>query len=519
MSHIRLLSGALLTIGGALILAGQPAWGQSAVSAPVPVEHATGSGTRDLPLTVGKSLVVESPVTIQRVAVGDSKLAEAIAVSPREVLVNGKAIGDTSLIVWQQGGNRLLFDLRVRASNSKVEAVRRELEKELPGQDVSLTLEDTSVFVRGTVTDMLSAERAVAIAASLGKPINLLRVKVPSSEQQILLKIRFADVDRNVSQNLGVALYSTGGGNTLGAVGTGNPSMPQVVPTLAGGTNIVSLTLGQATNLMLFRPDLNIGLTLQALQTKGLAQILAEPNLLAINGKKASFLSGGEFPFPVVQPGSSGQGAVITLQWREYGIRTNFTPTITPRGTIRLKVNPEVSSLDFSKAVTISGFTVPALAVRRVDTEVELMDGQSFAIAGLLDNETTQSLSKIPGISSIPVLGKLFQSRTISKTNTELLVVVTPEVVQPAPAGMQVPIPQMPTPFLKGDAATPPRTPPISVTGQVPVKSLQDTIRVEELEAMKDTTPSTPAMPVIQFLPMMPSAPVPGTTQPAPTPR
>jgi pilus assembly protein CpaC len=504
-------------IGGALILAGRPAWGQPAVPAAAPIQHAAGSGTRDLPLTVGKSLVVESPVTIQRVAVGDSKMAEAIAVSPREVLVNGKAVGDTSLIIWQQGGNRLLFDLRVRASNSKLDAVRHEMEKELPGQDVTLTLEDTSVFVRGTVADMLSAERAIAIAATLGKPVNLLRVKVPAAEQQILLKVRFADVDRSVSQDLGVSLFSAGGGNTQGSIGTGSPSPPSIIPT--PGQKLSGLSLGQATNLLLFRPDLNIGLTLQALQSKGLAQILAEPNLLAINGKKASFLSGGEFPFPSVQPGSNGTSPVITLQWREYGIRTTFTPVITPRGTIRLKVNPEVSSLDFGHAISISGFTVPALATRRIDTEVELQDGQSFAIAGLLDNETTQTLSKIPGISSIPVLGKLFQSRSITKNNTELLVVVTPEVVQPAPAGMQVATPQMTIPFLKGDASTPPRTPPISVTGQVPVKSLQETIRVEELEAMKDQTPSTPAMPVIQFLPMMPSAPVPGTTQPAPTPR
>jgi pilus assembly protein CpaC len=441
---------------------------------------------------VGKSLVVESPVTIQRVAVGDSKTAEAIAVSPREVLVNGKAVGDTSLIIWQQGGNRLLFDLRVRPSNSKLEAVRHEIERELPGQDVTINVEDTSVYVRGTVADMLSAERVMALAATLGKPVDLLRVKVPATEQQILLKVRFADVDRTVSQDLGVSFYSAGAG---------------------------SLSLGAVTSLMLFRPDLNIGLTLQALQSKGLAQILAEPNLLTINGKKASFLSGGEFPFPVVQPGGAGTGAVVTLQWREYGIRTNFTPTITPRGTIRLKVNPEVSSLDTSHAVTISGFTVPALSTRRIDTEVELQDGQSFAIAGLLDNETSQTLSKIPGISNIPVLGKLFQSRTISKTNGELLVVVTPEIVQPVPAGMQLPIPDMPMPFLKGDLMTPPRTPPISVTGQVTVRSLQDTIRVEELDSMKDTTPSTPAMPVIQFLPVTPAAPLPGTTQPSPTPR
>ncbi|MGO9095421.1 MAG: type II and III secretion system protein family protein [Bryobacteraceae bacterium] len=517
MSHIRLLSGALLMIGGALIPAGRPAWGQPAVPAAAPVQHAAGSGTRDLPLTVGKSLVVESPVTIQRVAVGDSKTAEAIAVSPREVLVNGKAVGDTSLIVWQQGGNRLLFDLRVRASNTKLEAVRHEIERELPGQDVTINVEDTSVYVRGTVADMLSAERAIALATTLGKPVNLLRVKVPASEQQILLKVRFADVDRTVSQNLGMSFFSSGGGNTQGSIGTGNPAPPTITPT--SGQKLGSITLGEAATLMLFRPDLNIGLSLEALESKGLAQILAEPNLLAINGKKASFLSGGEFPFPMVQPGSNGSAPIITLQWREYGIRTNFTPVITPRGTIRLKVNPEVSSLDYSHAISISGFSIPALSTRRIDTEIELQDGQTFAIAGLLDNETTKTLSKIPGISSIPVLGKLFQSRTISKTNSELLVVVTPEVVQPAPAGMQVPIPEMTMPFINGTMSTPPRTPPISVTGQVPVRSLQDSIRVEEMDAMKDQTPSTPAMPVIQFLPVTPAAPLPGTTQPSPTPR
>lgn len=509
MSHIRLLSGALLLVGGALILAGQPARGQSSAPAPAPARQAAGSGARDLPLTVGKSLVVESPVNIQRISVGDLKVAEAIAVSPREVLVNGKGAGDTSLIVWQQGGNRLLFDLRVRPSTSKLDAVRLELQRELPGQDVILSLEDANVFVRGTVRDMISADRAVAIATTLGKPVNLLHVNVPAAEQQILLRVRFANVDRAASQDLGMNLFSTGAGNTFGRSTTGQYSPPSM--DLSGKS--ATVTLSDALNLFLFRPDLNLGATIRALQNRNMLQILAEPNLLAINGKEASFLAGGEFPFPVVQAGAGGSG-VVTISWREFGIRTTFTPTVTPRGTIRLKVSPEVSSLDVAHGVTVSGFAVPAISTRRVTTEIELQDGQSFAIAGLLDNQVIENMNKIPGLGSIPVLGKLFQSRSISKTNTELLVVVTPEVVRPVPAGVELAGPQMPKPFLKGAPTVAPRTPPISVTGDVPVKSLQDTVPVEQLEAMKPQMPASPAMPVIQFVPMMMP---PAQAGPAPT--
>ena len=510
MSHIRLLSGALLLVGGALILAGQPARGQSTTPASAPARQAAGSGARDLPLTVGKSLVVESPVNIQRISVGDLTKAEAIAVSPREVLVNGKTVGDTSLIIWQQGGNRLLFDLKVRPSTARLDAVRLELQRELPGQDVDLTLEDVNVFVRGTVRDLASADRAVAVAATLGKPVNLLRVNVPAAEQQILLKVRFANVDRTVSQDLGVNLFSTGAGNTLGGTTTGQYTPPSWT-TDSGG---FKLQLTDALNLFLFRPDLNLGATIRALQSRNLLQILAEPNLLAVNGKEASFLAGGEFPFPVIQAGAGGSG-VVTLTWREFGIRTIFTPTITPRGTIRLKIHSEVSSLDLAHGVTVSGFSVPALATRKVSTEIELQDGQSFAIAGLLNNQVIESMSKIPGLGSLPVIGKLFQSRSVSKNNSELLVVVTPEVVRPVPAGVELAGPQFPKPFLKGGTMIAPRTPPISVTGE-PVKSLQETIPVEQLEAMKEQTPSTPALPAIQFVPVM-MPPAQGGTAPAAT--
>jgi pilus assembly protein CpaC len=492
-----MLSGVLLAIGGALASA----------------QESAGPASRDLFVTVGKSLVVESPVTIQRVSVGDLNKAEAIPVSPREVLVNGKAPGETSLIVWQQGGNRLLFDLRVRPSTDRLDAVRRELQKEMPGQDVAMTLEDGNVYLRGTVKDMVSAERAVAIASTLGKPVNLLRVNVPGMEQQILLKVKFANIDRSASQELGANLFSTGALNTIGSVTTGQFSPPTV-----GGLDSGAFSLTDALNIFLFRPDLNFGATIRAMQSKRLLEILAEPNVLAINGKPASFLAGGEFPVPIVQ---STTTAAVTIQWREFGIRLSFLPTVTPRGTIRLQVQPEVSSLDLANAVSLSGFVIPAISSRKVSTEIELQDGQSFAIAGLLDNRAVDQLSKVPGLGDIPLLGKIFQSRSISRNNTELLVVVTPEIVQPAPPNVQIATPQMPVPFLKDAPTVPPRTPPVSVTGQAPVRSAQETIPVEQLESMEKQTPTNQPMPVIQYVPiMMPqgqqSAPAAAPTSPAP---
>ena len=278
---------------------------------------------RDLFVTVGKSLVVDSPVNIQRVSVANGELAEALAVNPREVLVNGKAVGETSMIIWQQGGNRLFFDLTVRSSATKNTGVQQQIDRDLPGQDIKVTFENETAFIHGTAKDLTSADRAVAIASSLGKTVNLLRVSVPPTEAQVLLKVRFADVDRAATQDLGVNLFSTGATNTVGSITTGAFSSPQVTPN-AGGTT-VSLT--DALNIFLFRRDLNLGATIKALEAKRMLQILAEPNVLAINGHTASFLAGGEFPYPTLQGGGGGLGAV-TIQFREFGVRINFTPSL-----------------------------------------------------------------------------------------------------------------------------------------------------------------------------------------------
>src|ERR1051325_4708228 len=431
----------------------------------------------DLFVNVGKSLVVNSARPIERVSVGLGEIAEATAVGPQEILVNGKAPGQTSLILWQQGGEKLFFDVTVQPSHfiadSRLEALRREIGRELPGQKIEPTVENDLIFMRGSAKDLTSADRAMAIASAMGKAVNLLYVDVPAAEAQIMLKVRFASVDRNHSEQLGINLFSLGATNTIGSTTTGQ--FPSVPPfnfqgfSTKGAFNtpatIQSYTLSNALNLFFFRPDLDLGATIQALQTKGLLEVLVEPNVLAENGKQASFLAGGEFPYPVVQGGTTGGTTAVTIQFRQFGVRLNFIPTITPRGTIRLQVSPEVSSLDYANGVSIQGFTVPGVSVRNVNTEVELAESQSFAIGGLLDNRETETMQKVPFIGDVPILGKFFQSKQKNRTNTELVVIVTPEFVHPIPAGQPVPGVKFPVSFLAANTGTEMATPGPNVTG------------------------------------------------------
>jgi pilus assembly protein CpaC len=478
-----------------------------APSAAAPQET-SGLMTKDLAVTVGKSLVVDSPVNIQRVSVANGDLAEAVAITPKEVLINGKAPGETTLIIWQQGGNRLFYDLTVRQSTRKIDAVREELARDLAGQEITVNYENDTAFLSGTVKDLMAADRAAAIVSTLGKVVNLLHVSVPPVETQILLKVRFANVDRNATLDLGFNLVSNGALNTVGQITTGAFGDQTLSAALTGGGSI-----SDALNVLLVRKDLNLAASIKALQGKNLLELLAEPNVLAINGKPASFVSGGEFPYPTLQGGGAGLGAV-TIAFREFGIRLQFLPTVTPRGTIRLQVMPEVSSLDFAHGLTFQGFSIPALATRRIQTEIELESGQSFAIAGLLNNQITDNLSKIPGLANIPLLGKLFTSKSVVKQNGELLILVTPEIVRPIPQGQ--PLPELHTEkpvHMDGTRKDPPQTPGLNITGPVPNRSETETIPIEQMQELKKSgQPAQQPMPAVQFVPV----PVqPGTQQPA----
>jgi pilus assembly protein CpaC len=346
---------------------------------------------------------------------------------------------------------------------------------------LKVSAENEILFLRGTVKDLTSSERAVQIASTAGKVVNLLNVQVPPADPQILLKVRFASVDRSLLKQLGINLFNNGLGNSLGSISTGQFTPPT---TTTSGTSITS-----DQNLMVYFPGLGgFGATIQALQTKGVVEVLAEPNLLAANGKQASFLAGGEYPYPVAQA-SSGGSASITIMFKEYGVRLNFIPTITPRGTIRLQVAPEVSALDFSNAVQISGFDVPAINTRKVNTEVELSDGQTFVIGGLLDNRETETFDKIPFLGDIPVLGKFFQSMSKNRTNTELIVIVTPEIVSPISAGGPIPELKYPDEFLPPNSGIPMNHPDAKTAANT-LAPPPATLPVEKLiQSMKPETP------------------------------
>jgi pilus assembly protein CpaC len=439
------------------------------------------SGPEQILVGTGKTRLLDLPVNIERVSVAAPETAEAVPVSARALMINGKAPGETSLVVWLSDGTRREYDIDVKVGASRIQAAKEQIEREF-GSEVQLSVDNGSVYLTGRLRNLVEAQRAVSIAETLGKVVNLLKVDVPPQERQIMLKVRFADVDRSKSLDLGMNLFGDYRGYPFSA--TTGAFSPTRVTSISGGTT--NFSLSDSLNLLLFDPHLNIGTTLKALANQNVLEILAEPNLLAMNGKEASFVAGGEFPFPNLQGGGGGVGQV-TVSFREFGIRIHFLPIVTPRGTIRLHVTPEVSSLDFANSLSVQGATIPALNTRRVDTEIELQSGQSFAIAGLLDNRTTKSLSKIPGLANIPVLGKLFTSESTSKSNSELLVIVTPELVEPIAEGEALPELPRPIPFMEGPGilTQPPRTPGTDKTGPSPAPPSRGQIPVHEQEQLE----------------------------------
>jgi pilus assembly protein CpaC len=428
----------------------QPAKGPDA-NAQAPAQESQGSAP--LRVLVGKSILINTTERIKRVSVTDAGVADPIVVAPTQILVHGRSAGEVSLLIWDELERSRSFDLRVDVD---VSAALEEEKAVFPDEQISVTPSRSAIVLSGHVSTEDVSKRAGMIAEAYSKNVVNVLTYGPVGAQEVLLEVKFAEVDRAAVIQLGAEYLTPGTGHTTGTVTTGQyggltVSTSSASTTTVGGTTTTStaataptINLTNALNLFLFRSDINFGVVVQALQQKNLLQILAEPNLIAVNGKEASFLAGGQFPFPIVQP---GQGfAAVTISFKDFGVKLLFTPLIMPNGNIHLKVAPEVSTLDFTNALTISGFTVPALSTRRAETEFELQDGQSFVIAGLLDNRVTDLYSKIPGLGDIPILGNLFRSRNLQKQKTELMVLCTVHRISPStqsPAG-----PSYPQPFL-----------------------------------------------------------------------
>jgi len=398
----------------------------------------------DLRLTVGKTVVIDYPVDIARISTSNPDVVDASPVTSREILLQGKSSGIATLVVWSKTGQRNFYDITIEQN---LDPLRRLLAETFPNADIHVQSSRDSLSMTGRVPSKDVGDRAMALAVPFAKQIvSNLRVDTQPVDKQIVLRVRFASLDRNVSSQFALNLVSTGAGNTIARTTTGQASAPTPSSIGGGSGGSNSFSLSDALNIFAFRPDLNLGAVISALQAKGVLQILAEPNLVTTNGKEASFLSGGEFPVPVIQ-GGANSGAV-TVQFREYGIRLSFTPELTENHTIRMHVKPEVSSLDTAHAVTISGFSIPALTTRRLETNIELGPQQSFVIAGLIDDEVNDQFSRIPGLASLPVLGSLFKSRVETKSRSELIVLVTPEITTPIQPGQPLPTPIMPEQFL-----------------------------------------------------------------------
>jgi pilus assembly protein CpaC len=428
-----------------------------------PQQNVSSEG-QALHILVGKSVVVNVQAPITRVLSSNPSVIETLATSPTEIVVEGRAAGSSSLILWDQSGRSQMLDVIVDVD---VAGLRSAIERSYPDQHIDVQADGGRLILTGKVTDAKTVEDLTKMASVYSNQVvNSLSLAI-AHDRQVLLEVKFAEVDRTRFSQVGVNLFSTGAGNTLGTTTTGqfggfgqqkitdsigvkaNP-LPDVFAPSTGSNHVPFVsdqTINSVLNIFLFRPDIHFGAVIQALQQKSVLQILAEPNLMAINGQKATFLAGGEFPFPIVQPGNGF--TAVTIQFKPFGVKLDFTGNIASDGTIRLHVAPEVSTLDFTNALAISGFTIPAISTRRAETELELKDGQSFGIAGLLDNRATAQLSKVPGIGDIPILGQLFRSRNINKSNTELLVLVTPHIIDPVHTLTTPPAnPKLTVPFL-----------------------------------------------------------------------
>ncbi|MCU1275189.1 MAG: type and secretion system protein [Bryobacterales bacterium] len=421
-------------------------------------------GAEPMKLSVGRSIVLDRSSDVARISISNPEVVDAVAVTTREILVNAKSAGLATIVMWSKAGERNVYAVTVVRD---LEPIRRLLKDTFPGEAIDVRADGDSLSLIGHASSQPVADRAMALVAPFVKvAVNNLQVVPPGADKQIVLRVRFAEVNRNVITSFGVNLLSTGALNTPFRIstqqfGSGSPSeLRGQIPGHAGGTS-TTFSLSDVLNIFAFRPDLNLGAIIRDLQTQGLLQILAEPNLVTTNGKEASFLVGGEFPIPVLQGGTNN---AVTIQFREFGIRLNFLPQVTAHNTIKLHVKPEISTIDLANGVVFSGFTIPALATRRMETDIELGEGQTFVIGGLLDDRVTESLSKVPGLSHIPILGALFKSRSENKSKTELIVMVTPETTYPFSATDAKPMPHMLKEFLPdapshghSDKNTPPR--------------------------------------------------------------
>jgi pilus assembly protein CpaC len=387
------------------------------------------AGQLDVPLNKSQTLTLDRP--FGRAMIGSEEIADIMPISDRSIYVLGKKMGTTSLTVYDRAGRVItIVDVAV---GPDVLSLRRQLGELMPGENISARISNDAVVLSGVVSSASAAQNAVRIAGTYAgdKVVNMMGI---GSSQQVMLEVRFSEISRKTGKEIGVSgFFRNNSGSFDGAIGSGASLTPDVGNT-GGVLKLSSIT----DSFGIFRKSFNVaGLdilgVLDSLEDKGLAKTLAEPTLVALSGEKASFLAGGEFPIPVVQGGGSGgaNGGSITIEFKPFGVSLGFTPTILADGVINMIVEPEVSSIDPQNSIILNDITIPGLQTRRASTTLELRDGESFAIAGLIRQDFRSTVKQVPLLGSIPIIGSLFRSSGFQRGETELLIVVTPRLVQP----------------------------------------------------------------------------------------
>jgi pilus assembly protein CpaC len=503
-----------------VVLVAAPQAQQAPTFTPPATGTAASAAVRDaisgseIELLVGRSTVLNVGSPIARVSLTVPDIADAMVTAPMQLLVHGKQPGTISLFVWDKSGGIKTFEVKVRRDLS---ALITHLKQLFPGEDITVLGSGKDVVISGTVSSKYVIEKAADVSAGYVEKkenvVNMLKQQEGVASNQVMLRVRFAEVSRSALQELGASFFANGyKSEWLGR--TAPPGVPS--PDFDSEKGLV---FSDFLNLFVFNAKEGLGGVVKALSQKGLFQSLAEPNLIATNGKEASFLAGGEYPYPVVQSG--GQSNAVTIVFKEFGIRLNFTPTVLGGDLINLKVKPEVSSLDFANAVLLEGFRIPALSTRRTETEVELRDGQTFAIAGLMNNTLTSTMGKIPGIGDIPILGLLFKSKAHQKNQTELVVMITPTIIKRGQMGVSESLPSLTEPYLNRPDKTYPNPDPYTGSPRYPADRPQPKegngpatkpAGSSSSNAPAASTPSTPTAPAASA-----SSPRPAASAPVPS--
>jgi pilus assembly protein CpaC len=481
--------------------------------------------TPSVKLLVGRSAIVDVGKPISRVSLTSADIADAIVTSGDQLLINGKLPGTITMFVWERAGALRQYEIVVQRDLARLNEQMAQL---FPGENIEAISNGKAVVLAGMVSNQTAAEKAMSVAAGYvekaGDVVNLLKLQETQASNQVLLKVRFAEVSRSALTELGASFFTSPNGvkNTIARTTTEQfPSVgfeDQKWTKASGdfGADVTSsegkFTFSDFLNLFLFSQKYDLGTVVKALSTRGLFQSLAEPNLVAESGKEASFLAGGEVPVPIAQ--GTGGNVAISVSYKEFGVRLNFTPTVVGN-RVHLKVRPEVSTLDYSNGVVLQGFRVPGLSTRRTETELELMDGQTFAIAGLMNNTMNSTLSKIPGIGDIPILGLLFKSKAAQKNQTELVVMITPHILPRNSPGVTPNLPRTPDTFMPPVPPNRSREMPPAAFGRQGAAAAAPVYVAPEADEAADKNPASAAETMRGLTPSRPVAHVPAAKKPA----